>query len=187
MNKTTWTALVAVAFVAGSLVTGSVAFADDDKKGNPIVNALNNIANAINGIEPSVEVNPTVNVPPAEVQVVGVEGPSGPPGPQGPQGEVGAKGEPGEIKTPIRVDGQATLMDPGVIGEARVTCPVNYVLISGGFATSTHSTTQVAILNNMPGSNGDGSPVSGWYVSGRASSTNTGQAAISAHAICMPQ
>lgn len=88
MNKTTWTALVIVAFVAGTMVTGTVAFAaEDDKKGNPIVNALNNIANAINGIDPNVQVNPTVNVPPAQVQVVGVEGPPGPAGPQGEQGE----------------------------------------------------------------------------------------------------
>lgn len=90
MNKTTWSALVIVAFVAGTMVTGTVAFAaDDDKKGNPIVNALNNIANAINGIDP------TVNVPPAEIQVVGVEGSPGPPGPQGLQGEQGPPGPPG--------------------------------------------------------------------------------------------
>jgi len=51
-----WVLAIVLAFVAGSLVTGAAVFADpDDDDDNLIVDALNNIANAINGIEPEVQ------------------------------------------------------------------------------------------------------------------------------------
>jgi len=99
MTKTITIGLVAIAFVAGSILTGTMAYAggDDDDGGNAIVDALNQIAIAIQGIDPTVNVDPTpvnvnVDVPPAEVQVVGLEGPTGP---QGLQGEQGIPGLPG--------------------------------------------------------------------------------------------
>ena len=85
--------LVAVAFVAGSIMTEAAVFADKDND-NPkkvkdagIIAALTAIADAITGIEPDVTVEPTVNVdvPPAEVQIIGIEGPQGPPGILGPE------------------------------------------------------------------------------------------------------
>jgi len=73
-SKTIMIGLVALAFVAGSIMTNSAVFAEKDDKGNKgIIEALDAIANAISGIDPNVQ----VDVPPAEVQIVGVEGPAG--------------------------------------------------------------------------------------------------------------
>jgi len=70
--KGIWILTLIASFIAGSIATGVIAFADDDDDGdggNAIVTALNNIADAIDGL--------TVDIPPAEVQVevVGVLGP----------------------------------------------------------------------------------------------------------------
>ena len=65
-SKTIMIGLVAIAFVAGSVLTSAAVFADeDDDDGNLIVDALNSIATAISGIDPNVTVNPT----PVEVTV----------------------------------------------------------------------------------------------------------------------
>ena len=112
MTKTIMMLAIAIAFVAGSIGTGTVSYAQQGGQGNSlIVDALNNIVSAISGIDPDV----TVNVPPAEVQIVGIEGPQGPQGVgcsivgtfvkcgdlgsdvQGPQGIQGLPGAAGEM------------------------------------------------------------------------------------------
>jgi len=83
--KGIWVLAVVLAFVAGSILTGTMASAQKDGVGdNLIVTALNNIADAINGITPT----QTVTVQSLE----GPEGPEGPEGEQGPEGETGPAG-----------------------------------------------------------------------------------------------
>jgi len=70
-NKTILVLAIAVAFVAGTLVSGVGAFADKhDDKGNPIVNAINALTQAVQEINPTVNVDPTpvtLNVDPTPV------------------------------------------------------------------------------------------------------------------------
>ena len=67
INKTIIVGLVAIAFVVGSIMTGTMVDAAGDGKGNSIVDALNNIATAIKGINPTVNVSPTpINVSPTD-------------------------------------------------------------------------------------------------------------------------
>ena len=89
--------LVAIAFVAGSIMTSTAVFADDDdkkKNGNKaLIKALKSIADAINGIDPNVTVDTpvTVEIPTDSIQVdvVGLEGPQGDKGPTGDPGSLG--------------------------------------------------------------------------------------------------
>jgi len=70
INKTIIVGLVAIAFVVGSIMTGTMVDAAGDGKGNSIVDALNNIATAIKGINPTVNVSPTpINVSPTPINV----------------------------------------------------------------------------------------------------------------------
>ena len=109
MTKTITIGLVAIAFVAGSILTGTMAYAGggDDNGGNAIVDALNQIAIAIQGIDPTVNVDPTpvnVNVDPTPITVNAPQGPQGEQGPQGiPDlpGAEGAMGPQGESFTQV--------------------------------------------------------------------------------------
>jgi len=91
MTKSMTILAITVAFVAGSIISGVIAFADkDDGKGNLIVNAINALTDAIQGIETTVNVDTTpitVNVEPTPIIINAQQGPTGPSGPQGPPGE----------------------------------------------------------------------------------------------------
>ena len=90
-SKTIMIGLVAIAFVAGSIMTGTMASAQKGGVGdNLIVDALNSIATAISGIEPTVNVDPTP---------ITVNAPQGEQGIQGEQGTQGEQGPAGTIKT----------------------------------------------------------------------------------------
>jgi len=78
INKTILLGLVAISFVAGTIMTGTMTYGA--KGGDPIVDALNSITNAIKGINPTVNVNPTP---------ITINAPQGPPGGQGIQGNPG--------------------------------------------------------------------------------------------------
>lgn len=97
MIKGIWAIIVASAFVAGTMTTGTVAYAAAGGQGtDAIVEALNNIAAAITGVEPDV----TIPEDAIQVDVVGVQGPTGeqgPPGEQGLPGEQGPQGLPGGV------------------------------------------------------------------------------------------
>jgi len=111
---------IAAAFVAGSIATGTIAYAgeDDDDGGNAIVDALNQIAIAIQGIDP------TVNVDPTPITVNAPQGPKGDKGDQGPQGIPGLPGAEGTM---------------GVQGES-MTQVKNFGSSDGGFAETFTST-----------------------------------------------
>ena len=83
MGRTFLVLAVIGAFVLGSIVTGTLAFAgNDDSEGNPfkkIVKELKKISKAIEGIG----------------TIQGEQGPEGPQGPQGEQGPVGPEGPTG--------------------------------------------------------------------------------------------
>jgi len=100
MTKTIMILAITAAFVAGSIATGTLAFAGGDDDDNLIIDALNNIAAAISGIEPNVTVDTpiTVEVPADSIQVdvVGLQGPDGEQGPDGDKGETGDKGPTGD-------------------------------------------------------------------------------------------
>jgi hypothetical protein len=96
-SKTIMIGFVALAFVAGSIMTGTMASAEKGGVGdNLIVDALNNIATAISGIEPDVTVDPTpvtVNVDPTPITI---NAPQGEKGEKGDKGDTGAKGDTGD-------------------------------------------------------------------------------------------
>jgi len=101
MNKGIWGLAIALAFVAGSIVTGTLAFADKDDK-NPfkhIAQQLENISKAIEGIG----------------TIKGDQGEQGPLGPQGEQGEQGETGPSGSM-TVYEVSGIAVISAGTVIG-----------------------------------------------------------------------
>jgi len=88
-SKTIIIGLVAIAFVAGSIMTGTIAEAKKEDKGdNLIVDALNNIATAISGINPNVTVDPTP---------ITINAPQGEKGDKGETGADGAKGDQGDL------------------------------------------------------------------------------------------
>ncbi len=129
MNKGIWVGLVAIAFVAGSITTGTMAFAAPGGQGNDaIVQALQNIANAISRINPTVNNQVTVPEDSITVQVEGLKGETGDKGPtgdQGPPGEQGPPGDPGSAVIPagsLGVDKLATLL-PTVTGSVTLTQP----------------------------------------------------------------
>jgi len=70
-NKTILVLAIAATFVAGTLVSGAGAFGDKDD-GNPIVSAINALTEAVQGINPTVNVDPTpviLNVDPTPINV----------------------------------------------------------------------------------------------------------------------
>jgi len=73
-----WGIAIAAAFVAGSLVTGSMAFADKGDKNNPVAQAIDRLTAVMQ-----------------ETTTQGPEGPQGETGPQGEQGPTGPEGLPG--------------------------------------------------------------------------------------------
>jgi len=99
-NKTIMMGLVALAFVAGSITTGSMAYAAAGGTGdNLIVDALNRIATAISGINPNVTVEPTavnVNVDPTPITINAPAGPQGIQGEKGDKGDIGPQGPAGD-------------------------------------------------------------------------------------------
>jgi hypothetical protein len=91
INKTILVGLVAISFVAGSIMTGTMA--EGAKAADPIVTALNSIAAAISGIQPNVNVNPTPVTINAPQGIQGITGVTGATGPQGITGEPGGDSE----------------------------------------------------------------------------------------------
>ena len=94
MTKGIWVGLLAVAFVAGSLTTGSIAFGDvsqcenDPPKGNNNGKPFLEIWAAICDLQD--QIDNFVGTP-------GPQGPAGPTGPVGPDGAIGATGATGPV------------------------------------------------------------------------------------------
>jgi len=95
--------MIALTFIAGTVVSGSFAFAEDKDKKDPltlIVNAVNNLTTTIQNKQftatvPAPQV--TVNVPPSPQ---GPKGDRGDPGPQGPSGTISPQSCPvGQVVT----------------------------------------------------------------------------------------
>jgi len=168
MTKTIMVLVIAAAFVAGSIGTGTISYAQQGGQGtNLIVDALNNIVSAISGIDPDV----TVNVPPAEVQIVGVEGPEGPQGPtgigcsivgtfvkcgdlgsdvQGPQGDQGPQGSPGPaFPDTYLISEHITFGVGGSTGNIIRSCDFGDTMLAGGYAAAEN----VDVRINRPSSN----------------------------------
>ena len=101
MTKSILILAIVAAFVAGSITTGSMAYAAAGGTGdNLIVDALNRIATAISGINPNVNVSPTpvnVNVDPTPITI------NAPQGVKGDKGDKGDKGEQGDSGTSLVV------------------------------------------------------------------------------------
>jgi len=120
--------LVAIAFVAGSIMTGTMASAQKGGVGdNLIVDALNSIATAITGIDPNVTVDPTpvtVNVDPTPITI------------NAPQGEKGDKGDPGTLSETAVFNVQ---------GIRFVNAPADTVLLSQSFDLTVPSSVLVQV------------------------------------------
>ena len=154
---------IAAAFVAGSIGTGTIAYAgdDDDDGGNAIVDALNQIAIAIQGIDPTVNVDPTpvnVNVDPTPVTLnvdptpvtlnvdptpVTINAPQGDKGDKGDKGDTGAKGDKGDKGDPgttvldVYPLSNDVFLTPGQFkNDIILGCDAGDILLSGGFDMS---------------------------------------------------
>ena len=98
MSKTITLGLVAIAFVAGSIITGSVAFAAEKPNGVP----FQAIWDAIGDLQTQVD---TIVITPGETGPTGATGPQGmtgdrgPTGPQPPSGDRGPTGPQGSSCT----------------------------------------------------------------------------------------
>jgi len=140
MTKTITIGLVAIAFVAGSILTGTMAYAgdDDDDGGNAIVDALNQIAIAIQGIDPTVNVDPTpvnVNVDPTPVTINAPQGDKGDQGDTGPAGPAGQADPVGIFVAQVASDGTVYGRGtPNIMVDARGNG--NYVVTFTDFPTS---------------------------------------------------
>ena len=115
MGRTIWVLAVVVAFVAGSIVTGTLAFADKDDKGNPfkrIAEQLENIAMAIEGIGT-------------------IKGDQGEQGEQGPEGEQGPQGEQGPTGVMNIYEVSAVSIIPAIDGSGIKGNPVQLRCLDG--------------------------------------------------------
>ena len=195
-NKAIIAGLVAIAFVAGSIMTSSAIFAekDDGKKGDPIVNALNNIATTISGIHPTVNVNPTpvaVSVDPTPVTVnvdptpITINAPQGEKGIQGVKGDKGDKGDTGSqgpgLLTYVKssfgtTDGSTTLLF------LNTSCDQGDVALGGGWSDLQDNNgyqSTMRVIHNSPLIDNNGKSV-GWSVI--ATSTFPGK--VTVYSIC---
>ena len=141
MTNTKLLGFVAIAFLAGTVASGAVAFADKDAKDpfSAIVTAINNLTTAINNKQTTVTVNAPQGPPgppgpqgPAST-VPGPAGPAGPVGPAGPQGAQGVQGPQGPTVPSIYLDPASG--------------PVGTVVT----VTGTHYPPGITILISMPG------------------------------------
>ena len=93
MNKLgIWAIAIVVAFVVGSIVTGTTALAAPPEEKALVLAiqvGLQAIVDAINGV------NPTVNVDPTPITVNAPQGEKGDKGDKGATGDTGAKGDTG--------------------------------------------------------------------------------------------
>jgi len=174
--KGVWVLTVVLAFVVGSLVTGAAVFADDDDDdgNNAIVAALNDIRDAILGINPTQTVTVESATPDITVEsatpditlqsIVGPQGPEGDTGPIGPQGPVGpAIGiqsfhltATGDVQSPT----SATLI-PGLTQSFSVSSSATvYVISNINFATLDSTNDEAGITLRVDGSFVQLSPLS---------------------------
>jgi len=91
MSKTILVMGISLAFIAGTIASGTMAFASGDKNGKP----FEEIWAAIHALEEAIYENEPIEGPPGEQGPMGPQGEQGPMGPQGEQGEPG-QGEPGQ-------------------------------------------------------------------------------------------
>ena len=143
------TKTITIAAIIGAFILGSATFSLVDASpasDAALITALGEIRDAILGI------NPTINVPPAEVQVVGVEGPQGPQGEQGEPGPQGEQGEPGPPGIPILyevfADGDiaAASQSTGAIAN----CNPGDRVVSGGFKMAAGNAFNMHVIHDRP-------------------------------------
>jgi len=120
MTKTTIILIAAIAFVAGTITTGTIAFADEDEN-TQLLGLLMELETQIISMQTEI------------LQLgfnMGEPGPQGETGPQGPQGETGLSGE---------------VLVFNVQGPRFVNAPVDTVLMSKSFVLSVPSSVLVQV------------------------------------------
>jgi len=132
LGRTIWVLAVVVAFVAGSIITGTLAFADpDDDEKNPfkkIVNQLKKIVKAIEGID----------------TITGDQGIQGEQGDQGIQGEQGETGLTGSIQV-YEVSG-ISVIPPVVESGDEVGSPVQLRCLDGDWFLKTDESPRHSVV-----------------------------------------
>ena len=182
-QKTIMIGLVAVAFVAGSIMTGTMASAQQGGVGdNLIIDALNSIATAITGIpDPTVDVDVTVPEDAIQVDVVGVEGPTGDKGStgdQGPVGEQGPAGPVGSIKTyTLNTSGQG---NANALFSVLIQCDDGDIAVGGGVETpeDTRFIASIPIKSSNSPANRAGDVATGWELIGLGETSIGGAGAV---------
>jgi len=140
ISKTIIAGLVAIAFVAGSIMTEAAVFAEKEPKPDKnagIIAALTAIADAITGIEPDVTVEPTP---------ITINAPQGEKGDKGETGSTGATGSVGTFPTIYDVTEEfATGVNAGL-----AECDTGDKILGGGGFVSGVTGFTVFIVNSYP-------------------------------------
>ena len=149
MTKTITIGIIALAFVAGSIMTGTPANAGThDDGGNEFLALLMQLETQIISMQTQIQ------------QLQLLPGPQGDPGPQGPQGSQGSQGPEGEI-TPIIVRKESTVVPKGTFEGIEVECEEGEVATGGGFINGAVGV-QGIVISNHPIPNADGIEPTGW-------------------------
>lgn len=155
-------AIVVMAFVIGTITSGTLAFAEDKKDPmSMIVGAINNLSTTIANKQTTV----TVNAP---------QGPPGPAGPQGPPGSGSANMYIARADQPFNGQGQILTLT--------ALCNSGDKATGGGFS-ATDSTYAETLLQSFPASD-DGINAKGWTVIVKVPTTQNA-IPLSAYATCI--
>ena len=185
-HKTITIGLVALAFVAGSIMTGTIAFADEDGYSGDLLGLIMELETQIISIQTEI----------LQLELhEGPQGPAGPPGTNGMNGADGAKGDKGDVgpsgSSYVAFNSRSVSVDAsGAFGAfISVKCNTGDIATGGGGFISNglkawplvESRPTVDIGTDFPTS---GQEANGWFVQG--SGLNTGEVTgdIKVWAIC---
>ena len=114
-SKITLSALIAAAFLAGTITTGTIAYAADHRDAPLLGTAFHSILDKIENLQTQID----------NIQLI--PGPKGDQGERGPPGEPGPPGESGIFPHTYRVF-------ESVMGDASISCDPGDTILGGGFS-----------------------------------------------------
>lgn len=153
MTKTTILGIAAIAFIAGSVATGSFAYAAKDDVKTTI--SLEGLFSMLMELETQI-----ISMQTQLQQLQLLPGPQGPQGEQGPQGVQGQQGPPGQLDVGnVYVNKDVKITPVGQQDSATASCDPGDTGIGGGWFTQTG---EVKVFSN---GNQGGSQITFWQVS----------------------
>lgn len=179
ISKTIIVLAIAVAFVAGTMVTGTTVLADEDEnKSKNAKLSLGDLFGLLMELETQI-ISMQTQIQLLTIGGTGEQGPQGSTGETGPSGADGAAGPAGPIQTVTRIVGHVTI-EPQKKAALLVNCPEGTVVTGGGYNTNS----LVRLEQNKPQINPQGWFVSAQYLDAPSNAIPTG---IQVYALCMTQ